>query len=581
MVYLGFKQPQALSERDRAFLQGCLEEIKWPVLQSAETDRADGLANVLAHLHGLSVALNGAIGPHEVARVALDAVMSVVCADSGTVRRLTEDATRFELLFSRGHSEKAIAELQSYAAEERTGMNQAIQTGEPVFLESADDLRASGLSLHSLAAEGYQAWAIVPLIVEGKPVGGLGVSFLKRREFSVTERTFMMNVAEQCAMALHRSLLLEAERAASSELKAEHMRLQQIIDVIPLGILVVRGGRYVLQNTAARAMLGTDLLGVPVPAREQLTYNVARSGGESYSAGELPVERSLTVGEVVIGEQLEITAPGAPEAQTLLCSSVPLRDANNEIAGAVAVLAQISDLKKAEKRRNNLVAKMTHDVKNPLASIKLLSALAERRARKGGSDPADLAEYFQTLQAITARALNVLNDMMQLTRRELGLPLQLIKEECDLGQLAQVLVSEHQLTTDTLQLRLVTPDEPVLGLWDRQALSSVLDNLISNSIKYSPAGGDIVVTVSKDGHDVSGWATVSVKDNGAGIAPEDLPHIFDAFYRAQHTAGVEGTGLGLWAVKEIVEAHGGSVGVESELGQGSVFTVRLPLRATT
>ena len=549
------------------------------ILGVADTEkvRADRLVDLLNRLQAASVALNRATDPREVARATLEQLTAVIPADSSTVRRLTADGDHFELLASTGHPPRTVSTLQRHPADKQSGFSRAVQTKQPVFLESPEALQASGLSLHTRAAGRFKAWAVLPLIVDDAALGGVGLSCLTPHEFSAEERTFAMVMAQQCAIALHRLFLRAEEQAAKAAIEAEHARLQQIVDVIPLGVAVVRDGHYVLQNTAATTMMGGNLLGFAVPASEPLQYRITRPSGEHYVRGGLPLERSLATGEVIKGEQLEITLPGLAETRTLPCSSTPLWDDEHHMTGAVAVLDDISQLKLVERRRSLLVAKMMHDARNPLAAIRLLGTLAERQGRQGRSDPVQLANHFRTLQSLTARSAAILSNVTQMMRQELGVSLQLTKTQFDLCEMAQTLVSDYQLTTDLHQLRFVAPAAPVMGSWDRQALQSALDNLISNAIKYSPEGGPIIVRVDayKEG-DVD-WAKLSVQDSGTGIATEDLPHIFETFYRAADTAGIEGTGLGLSAVKDIVEGHGGKIEAQSELGHGSIFSMYLPL----
>jgi signal transduction histidine kinase len=118
------------------------------------------------------------------------------------------------------------------------------------------------------------------------------------------------------------------------------------------------------------------------------------------------------------------------------------------------------------------------------------------------------------------------------------------------------------------------PDVPVTVSVDGRRLRQIFANLLTNAIKYSPGGGEIVVTVSR----ASNAAVVSVRDQGVGIPPEALPHLFDRFYRVRATASrARGLGLGLYITQQLARAHGGDVTVTSEVGRGSTFTVTLPL----
>jgi signal transduction histidine kinase len=118
----------------------------------------------------------------------------------------------------------------------------------------------------------------------------------------------------------------------------------------------------------------------------------------------------------------------------------------------------------------------------------------------------------------------------------------------------------------------------VVGEWDRMRLERVLDNLLSNAVKYSPQGGPIAIRVGREDDAGGAWAVVSVRDDGIGVPAEDLPWIFERYRRAGNVAGrVAGTGIGLAGARQIVEQHGGTIGVESDEGQGTTVTVRLPL----
>jgi signal transduction histidine kinase len=138
-------------------------------------------------------------------------------------------------------------------------------------------------------------------------------------------------------------------------------------------------------------------------------------------------------------------------------------------------------------------------------------------------------------------------------------------------------VAELQPSTERHDIEIQAPTEPTLGEWDRARLERVVSNLVSNAIKFSPEGGQVSLTVHRDDRDGQPWVALEVHDQGVGIPPDDLPHIFERFYRASNVAGaIEGTGLGLTGSRHIVEQHGGQLMVESRQGQGSVFRLMLP-----
>jgi signal transduction histidine kinase len=154
--------------------------------------------------------------------------------------------------------------------------------------------------------------------------------------------------------------------------------------------------------------------------------------------------------------------------------------------------------------------------------------------------------------------------------------LQLALEPTDLVELARNVVEEHAQDVTRHKLLLDAHADEIIGLFDAARLERVLDNLIGNAIKYSPRGGDIRVDVSADDH----WATIVVADNGVGIPQSDLPHVFEPFRRGTNVVGrISGTGIGLANAERIVQRHGGEISVGSTYGEGSTFTIRLPLTA--
>jgi signal transduction histidine kinase len=170
-----------------------------------------------------------------------------------------------------------------------------------------------------------------------------------------------------------------------------------------------------------------------------------------------------------------------------------------------------------------------------------------------------------------------LDELLDLTRLQLGQQLELRRTPTDLVALANRVAADQQQTTDDHTILVESAHRELVGAWDGVRLERVLENLLSNAIKYSPGGGRITVTIADEG--VGGpWAVLTVSDHGLGIPAGDLPRIFERFRRASNVEGrIAGTGIGLASARLIVEQHGGTIAVESTEGKGSAFTVRLPL----
>jgi signal transduction histidine kinase len=162
----------------------------------------------------------------------------------------------------------------------------------------------------------------------------------------------------------------------------------------------------------------------------------------------------------------------------------------------------------------------------------------------------------------------------------MGRPLLLDREEMNLAELVQQVAAEYKPAAERHEIRVDIESPESIGEWDRPRLERVLSNLVSNAIKFSPDGGRITVRVRDERHGDVPWVAIEVEDQGVGIPANDLPHVFERFFRASNVTGtIEGTGRGLAGASQIVEQHGGTLTVESREGQGSTFTVLLPLVA--
>ena len=202
------------------------------------------------------------------------------------------------------------------------------------------------------------------------------------------------------------------------------------------------------------------------------------------------------------------------------------------------------------------LANVAHEFQTPLA---ILRGNIEILAGDGNDDKVRAARIAQA----TIEYLSRLIDSLLKTARESG--------AVELAALIREVYDDCALLAEDKNIDFVVASENVVVAGDRDRLKEVLLNLVSNALKYTPRGGRIAVDVK--GVDC---AEIVVEDTGIGISPENLPRIFERFYRIPGTGDVRGTGLGLHICKQIIEAHGGTISVESELGRGSRFIVRLP-----
>jgi len=180
----------------------------------------------------------------------------------------------------------------------------------------------------------------------------------------------------------------------------------------------------------------------------------------------------------------------------------------------------------------------------------------------------------------TNRMTRLINELLDVARLQAGQPLALGLRPGDLVELTRRIAAEYGDMGKRHRILVETATATITGEFDLFRLERVLDNLISNAIKYSPTGGDITLRLREERaerDDAPGTAILEVEDYGLGVPAADLPHLFERFHRAGNVGATAGTGLGLAGARQIVEQHGGTIAVESREGAGTTVTVRLPL----
>jgi signal transduction histidine kinase len=235
-------------------------------------------------------------------------------------------------------------------------------------------------------------------------------------------------------------------------------------------------------------------------------------------------------------------------------------------------------VQQALRTRDEFLAAAAHDLKTPIASTKGIAQLLRRRInRMDIPNPERLTEGLERIDQGVQRMTGLIDELLDLARLQMDRPLDLDRERMDLAALLRQAVLDLQPNAPRHTFKVVVPDGGLVGAWDANRIRRVMDNLVSNAVKYSPDGGEVVVRAEEARDDRGRTALVEVTDHGVGIPAADLPYIFERFRRGGNVTFIHGTGIGLGIAQSIVEQHGGSIGVESIEGKGSTFTVRLPL----
>ncbi|HEY8599034.1 MAG TPA: ATP-binding protein [Thermomicrobiales bacterium] len=254
----------------------------------------------------------------------------------------------------------------------------------------------------------------------------------------------------------------------------------------------------------------------------------------------------------------------------------PIEELTRRCALALDNARLYQQAQEAVRLRDQFVAIASHELRTPVTSIRGYAQLLERQAAQGTLDTARASRHAGQIVVQASRLAALISDLLDASRFQQG-RLDLNLEPCDLTALASEALAAFRTAperTPQHSLRFIGP-LPVIGRWDRARLDQVLTNLLSNALKYSPTGGEVCVEVRAT---ADGRAILLVSDQGLGIPPSEQARLFQPFVRGGSSHGqIGGTGLGLYIVRQIVEGHGGTIAVESTLGEGTTFTVTLPL----
>ena len=278
-----------------------------------------------------------------------------------------------------------------------------------------------------------------------------------------------------------------------------------------------------------------------------------------------------TIGEVgdgLEGKQVLVTNAVTGRDLAILISGAPLRDATGSAIGTVFVLQDISAIRALEQQRDRMLALVTHDLKNPLTSICGMSQLLQARIGQVEEPPRQrVAQGLGTIEAAARLMTMQISELLDYAQAQSGRSLELGLDSIDVVALLRQMVEEHQRSTERHFLELHSAEESIVTVVDASRLERAIANLLVNAIKYSPQGGPIVVSVVRAVGPDGTWLSITVADQGLGIPADELPHMFEQYYRASNVAATfPGTGIGLANVRHIIELHGGDVRIDSYRG---------------
>jgi PAS domain S-box-containing protein len=359
------------------------------------------------------------------------------------------------------------------------------------------------------------------------------------------------------------------------ELEAERALLNTLLDNAPVGFgFFDRELRYVRLNPAL-----AELNGLPVDAHlgRPLPEVLPRMSPDVFDA----FRRVLRTGTSIVNKEFRGETPRTPgRPRYWLCSFYPVRTPDGAVLGAGAVVTDIDDrkrmeeaLREADRRKDQFLAMLAHELRNPLAPISNAVQIMKVQGSSGPNFEWSVKVIEDQVKHMT-RMVDDLLDVSRITRGKVVLQ----KEPVELSTIVDLAVEASRPLIEDYHHHMTVelPEHPVLLEVDPARMAQVLSNLLNNAAKYTDEGGEIALFAEQQGREVA----IHVRDNGTGIAPELLPHIFEMFTQADQTLSRSrgGLGIGLTLVRSLVEMHHGRVTAHSAgHDRGSEFTVRLPV----
>ncbi|MBW6474002.1 MAG: GAF domain-containing protein [Anaerolineaceae bacterium] len=500
------------------------------------TQQLQARVNDLETLTDLARMVTSSLDVDIVLRMIVEAAVELTGAEEGSLLLIDENTGELYMRASRNFNEDFVSTFRLPVNDSLIGS--VVKNGKVVIFDdnTPQKIKTSYL-VHSLV--------YIPLKLKEQIIGVLGVDNRnKRMVFSQRDIGLLTTMAEYAVIAIENSRIF-------SEMVAERTKLETIINQIEDGVLVLDNDfRILIINEIAKTVLrvsGEKLVGSPIqmyPIDSELLEIIKKF-------------------ETYLGKSAEINTDDERIFSAHLSKITNI--------GYAITLHDITSLKKMDRIKSDFVSTVSHDLRSPLTAILGYVDLVER----AGPVQELQKNFLDRIQFSVHNITNLVDDLLNLGRIEAGFDTR--KEPLDLSVFIHQAIDElnPKFLQSNIRLKINVPDSSELIFASPIQMRQLLNNLLTNAIKYSKPDTNISVNlITKESQLI-----LQIADQGFGIPAVDLPYIFDKFYRSGNVIGTEipGSGLGLAIVKSIVESHHGRIWVDSTVGQGSTFTVVIPI----
>ena len=401
----------------------------------------------------------------------------------------------------------------------------------------------------------------LPLITREKVIGVIFVFRNYPGIFSSNDRALLQSFANQAAIAVDNAQLYQ-------QVTQDKQRMDALIDSAADGILILSPAHTITRcNPAFARMLGESINNIVGKSHEAVIGLKSHEDMltlEEAEAGGWPLTPNATL--YVEGDLLRSSQVALPVGITY----APLISAEGNLLNIIATVRDITRFREAEEIKSTFISVISHELKTPVALIK--GYVGTLRREDADWDREIVKDSLAVIEEEADRLTNLIENLLDASRLQAG-GLSINPADVDLNALAGRIAKRFQTQSSVHKIVVEFPENFPIVNGDETRLEQVLTNLVSNAIKYSPEGGEIRIR----GQILPAQVIVCVSDQGPGVAPEDIPHIFDRFYRssiAKRTT--KGAGLGLYLARAVIEAHSGRIWVDTQPGNGARICFSIP-----
>lgn len=411
------------------------------------------------------------------------------------------------------------------------------------------------------ASLGLLAGVALPLIARKQVVGVLFVFRNYQGVFSANDKALLQSFADQAAIAVNNAQFYK-------QIRNEQKRLEALLDSVADGILILGPDLRVERcNPALTRLLAVEAEDLQGRLHDDVIRWARRKDGETLEGD--PADGWLEKANAALYVEGDLERPPHPPLPVGI-TYAPLLSQEGALLNIIASVRDISRFREAEELKSTFISVVSHELKTPVALIKGYVSTLRREDASWERDV--VQDSLAVIEEEADRLTELIENLLDASRLQAG-ALAVHMADVDMAALARRIAERFQIQSEKHHLSVDFPSDFPLVMADEERISQVLSNLVSNSMKYAPDGGEINIrgTILPD------QVVVCVSDQGVGIAPADIPFIFDRFYRsADHSRRTKGTGLGLYLARAVVEAHHGRIWADPRPGEGARVCFTLP-----